>query len=92
MALIGRGDIAYFQVRSKADFLAYPDEPFSRIVLVPSEGIAVVHWELMVKVVVTFTNGHKSGNKMVARRVLIIERRISQPMCQRVDAECRLNK
>ena len=48
----------YLQVAGKTELLAYPDEPLRGVVLVPFDGIAVVHRELVVEVVVTFTNGH----------------------------------
>lgn len=60
--------------------LAYPDEPFGGIVLIPSDGITVVHGELMVEIVVTFANGDERSDKMVLGCVLIIERRVPEPM------------
>jgi hypothetical protein len=60
--------------------LAYPDEPFGGIVLIPSDGITVVHGELMVEIVVTFANGDECSDKMVLGCVLIIERRVPKPM------------
>jgi hypothetical protein len=67
-------------MRRKANLLAYPDEPFGGIVLIPSDGITVVHGELMVKIVVTFANGDERSDKMVLGCVLIIERRVPKPM------------
>ena len=67
-------------MRRKADLLAYPDEPFCGIVLIPSDGITVVHGKLVMEIVVTFANGDESSHKMVLGRMLIIERRVSKPM------------
>ena len=47
---------------------------------------------LMVEVVVTLANGHEGGDHMVARSVLVIERRFTQPMSERIDTECRLRE
>ena len=62
-----------FQVGSEADFLASPDEPLGRIILVPSDGIAVIHRELVVKVVVTFTNSDKCRDEMVTGCMFIVK-------------------
>ena len=63
----------YFQVRSEADFLAGPDEPLGRIILVPSDGIAIIHRELVMKVVVTFTNGNECSDEMVTWCMFIVK-------------------
>jgi len=75
------------QVRSKAKLLSSPDEPLGRIVLIPPDGIPVVHRELMVKVVVTLSNSGESGDHVIARSVLVIEGTFTEPMSQRVDTE-----
>ena len=49
------------------------DEPFGRIVLVPQEGVAVVHWELMVEVVVSLTHRDDCRDKVVAGCMYIVE-------------------
>jgi len=67
-------------VRRKAELLAYPDEPLGGIVLIPPDGVTVVHGKLVVEIVVTFANGNESSDKMVFGRMLIIERRVSKPM------------
>jgi hypothetical protein len=72
--------------------LTHPDEPFSGIVLIPSNGITIVHGKLVVEIVITLADSDESGDKMVARRVFVIKRRIAKPMRERVDAECRLNQ
>lgn len=77
---------------SKTDFLARPDEPFSGVVLIPPDGISVVHRELMMEIVVAFTNSSKSGGEMIAGSVLVIERSLAEPVSQRVDTESGLER
>ena len=48
----------YLEVTGEPNLLARPDEPLSRVILVPSDRIPVVHRELVVEVVVTFTDRH----------------------------------
>lgn len=66
------------------------DEPLGRIILVPLDGIAVVHGELVVEVVVAFTNGNERSDEVVAGSVLVIKGSLSKPVGQRVDTESRL--
>ena len=40
-------------------------------------GLTVVHGELVVEVVVALADGHKCGDPVVTRRVLVIEGRLS---------------
>lgn len=63
------------------------DEPLGRVVLEPLDGVSEIHRELVVEVVVTFSDGAKSGEKVVAGSVLVIERLVSEPMGERVDTE-----
>ena len=49
----------YLEVRCEAELAAHPDEPFGRVVLVPLDGVAEVHRELVVEIVVTLANRHK---------------------------------
>jgi len=46
--------------------------------------------ELVMEVVVTFSDRNKSSDPMVARSMLVIERSLSKPMSERVDAESRV--
>ena len=78
----------YLEVTGEPNLLARPDEPLSRVILVPSDRIPVVHRELVMEVVVTFTDRYQGSNEMISRCMLIIEWRLSEPMCQRVHAEC----
>ena len=78
------------EVRGKSERRHGPDEPLGWIVLEPLDGISEVHWELVVEVVVTLTNGAKSGEKVVARSVLVVEWLVSEPVSERVDTEGRV--
>ena len=75
---------------SKSKLLANPNEPLGRVVLVPFDGISVVHWELMMEIVITFTDGYQCCSEMVSGRVLIIKRSFTQPMSKGIDTERRL--
>ena len=77
---------------SKAELLHNPDEPLGRVILVPLDGVTVVHGELVVEVVVTFTDSDESSDHVVARSVLVIEGSLAEPVSERVDAESRLMK
>ena len=68
------------------------DEPLCRIILVPLDGISVVHGELMVEVVVTFTNGDESSDNMISRSVLVIKGCFTEIVSERVDAKGGLGK
>ena len=67
------------------------DKPLGRVVLVPLDGIAVVHRELVVEIVVALADRAQRGDHMVARGVLVVERSIAQPVREGVDAEGRLH-
>ena len=85
--LIIREDL---EMAREADLLAGPDEPLGRVVLVPLDCVAVVHRELVVEVVVALADGDERGDEVVARGVLVVERRVAEPVRERVDAECGL--
>lgn len=57
------------------------------LTLMPFNSIAVITWKLVVEIVVSFTEGDKSSNDVISRRVAVIERLFTEPMCQGVDAE-----
>ena len=63
------------------------DEPLGRVVLEPLDGVSEIHGELVVEVVVTFTNGAESSEEVVAGSVLVIEGLVSEPVSERVDTE-----
>ena len=68
------------EMRSETEPRHDSDEPFSRVVLVPLDGIAIVHGELVVEVVVTLADGNKSGEDVITRSMLVIERSLSEPV------------
>jgi hypothetical protein len=66
------------------------NEPLGRVVLEPLDGVSEIHRELVVEVVVAFTDGTEGSEEVVAGSVLVIERLVSEPMSERVDTEGRL--
>jgi len=78
------------EVGSEAESRSSPDEPLGGVVLVPLDGVSEVHGELVVEVVVTLSDGAKSGEEVVARRVLVVEWLVFEPVGQRVDAKGRV--
>ena len=75
---------------SESQLLADPNEPLGRVVLVPSDGISVVHRKLMVEIMIAFTKSYQRSSKMISWCMLVIERSFAQPMSKRVDTERRL--
>ncbi len=63
------------------------DEPFGGVILIPSNGIPIVRRELVVKVVIALAKGDERGDQVVPRRMPIVERRLSEPMGERVERE-----
>jgi hypothetical protein len=61
------------EVGSEAKLGHDPDEPLCGVVLVPLDGVTVVHRELVVEVVVTFTDGGECGDHVVAGSVLVVK-------------------
>lgn len=57
------------------------------LTLMPFNSIAIITGELVVEIVVSFTEGDKSSNNVISRRVAVIEGLITEPMGQGVDAE-----
>lgn len=88
---IGQG-MAYLEMRGESKLLASPDEPLGRIILIPLDRISVVHGELVMEVVVTFPNGDKCSNQVIARSVLVVKRCLTQPVSEGVDTKCGLQK
>ena len=82
----------YLEMTGKAYRFASPNEPFRRVILIPLDGVTIIHGELVVEVVVTFANGGKSGDNMVTRGMLVVERAVSEPVRQRIHTESRLDK
>jgi hypothetical protein len=79
-----------FQVASETKKRAQTDEPFGGIVLIPLDGITIIHGELVVEIMVAFTNGRQGGNEVITRSVLIVERSLAKPVSEGVHAKGRL--
>lgn len=80
----------FLEVIGEAKLLTGPDEPLSRVILMPFNSVAIVTWEFVMEVVVSLTESNESGKNVVPWRVSVIERLISEPMSQGVDTECSL--
>lgn len=80
------------EVRGQAQPLGQLDEPLGGVVLVPLDGVPVVGRELVVEVVVPLAHGDEGREEVVAGRVLVVERSLTQPVGERVDAEHRLGR
>lgn len=78
------------QLVGQTDLLHSPDKPFGRIVLVPLDGIPVVHRELVVEIVIALSDCDKRGDHMVAGGVFVVKRSFAEPMSERVDTKGRL--
>lgn len=76
------------EIISQAKLLPGPDGPFGGIILMPLNGISVVRGELVMEVVVSLTESNDGGDDMITRGVPVIEWLITEPVSQRVDAEC----
>jgi len=66
----------------EAKDLADPNEPLCWVVLVPFDGVSVVHGELVVKVVVSLADCDEGGNEVVARCVLVVKRSLPEPVSE----------
>ncbi len=75
---------------SKTEELASRDKPLRWIELVPENGIAIVHRELVVEIVVAFAHGQDGGDEMIPRRKSVVVRGGSQIMCDGVQGESAL--
>ena len=64
------------------------DKPFCRIILVPPNGISEIRRELVVEIMVAFTKCNYRSDGMITRRMLVVKRGISKPMCQGIDTKC----
>lgn len=75
---------------SETQSLASGDEPLGWVVLVPLDGVAIVHGELVVEVVVTLTDGNERGDEVVSWGHLVVEASLTEPVGQGVDTEGRV--
>jgi len=56
----------------------------------PFDSVAVIGWELVVEVMVALTKSDESSNDVISWRVAVVEWLVTEPVCQRVDAESSL--
>lgn len=75
------------EVVGEAHLLPGPDGPLGRVVLPPFDSVTVVRGELVVEVVVALAEGHESGDDVITGRVAVVERLVTEPVSQGVDAE-----
>lgn len=66
------------------------NEPFCGIPLVPFDGVAIIHGELVMKVVISLAQSDDGGEKMISWRQLVVEGRFTQIMCEGIHTECGL--
>ena len=78
------------EVVGKAKLLGCPDEPLGWVVLPPLNGISEIRWEFVVEVVVALAKRDQCGEEVVTWGVLVVVWRRPEPVCERVDGECRL--
>jgi len=74
-------------MRRQTDLGTTRDEPFGRVVLIPSNGIPIVGRELVMKVVIALAKGDEGGDEVVPRRMPVVERGLPEPMRERVERE-----
>lgn len=70
------------EIICETELLPDPDGPLCGIILVPLNGVSVVGGELVVEVVISFTQGDQSSDDVVARRVAVVKGLVSEPMGQ----------
>ena len=66
------------EVRGKSNGLHGGNEPLGWVVLVPLDGISVVHGKLVMEIVVPLAKGQEGGEEVITRGVLVIVCRLSQ--------------
>lgn len=71
----------------QADLLAAPNEPLGGIILVPLDGITVIHRELMMEIMIPLADGNERSKEMVAWCMLVVEWRRSKPVSDGVDTK-----
>lgn len=71
-------------MRRQSKFGATRDEPFGGVVLIPPDSIAVVRRELVMEVVISFSEGYESGDKVIPGRMSVVEWRLPEPVGERV--------
>ena len=75
------------EIVGEPELLPDPDRPLRWVILMPFNSVAVVGGELVVEVVVALSESDESGDNVVTGRVAVVERLVTEPMGQGVDAE-----
>jgi hypothetical protein len=78
----------YLQMRGKTHPTTNGDEPFGGVVLIPPDGVPKIRGELVVEVVITLAQCNHCSDDMITGSVLVVKRCITEPVRQRVNAEC----
>lgn len=78
------------QVGSHAEQGSRLDEPLCRVVSQAPVRVSVVHRELVVEIVVAFTDRDERGDDVVSRGMLVVERGFTEPVRERVYAKRRV--
>ena len=79
-----------FEIVGQAQLLPQPDGPLGGIELMPGDPVPVVRGELVVEVVVPFAQRDESRERVIPGGVAVVERLVSEPVGDGVDAEGRL--
>ena len=64
-----------------------PDPPFRWIILIPFDGVSVIHGKLMMEIVVALSKSYDCGYEVIAWGMFVIVRSLPYPMSERVDAK-----
>jgi len=86
-ALLNLVGTELLEIVGEAESLPCPDVPLGGVVLVPFNSVAVVGRKLVVEVVVALTKSNESSDDVIARRVAVVERLVTEPVGKRVDTE-----
>jgi len=70
------------EIVGEAKLLPDPDRPLGRVILMPFDSIAIIRRELVVEVVVTFSQGNESSDNVITRRVAVIKWLVTEPVSQ----------
>ena len=84
---MGKTDL---QLIGQTKLLHSPDKPLGRVVLIPFDGVSVIHGELVVEIMITLSDGDEGGDHVIARCMLVVEGGLTQPVSEGIDTESRL--
>ena len=77
-------------MRGKTKPTTNSDEPFGRVILVPPDSVPKIRGELMVEVVIALAQCNYCSDGVITGSVLVVKRRIAEPVRQGVYAEGRV--